>query len=114
VIAPVRGSRALGAPADPTPDAATTEEGRAGGEGDGPRHAPGRRGPAARALVAAVRAYQLARGQRPSPCRYWPTCSAYAIEAIERHGAARGSWLAVRRLARCHPWAPYGADPVPE
>jgi putative membrane protein insertion efficiency factor len=75
---------------------------------------PIRPGLAARTLVAGVRAYQFTRGQRPSPCRYWPTCSAYAIEAIERHGAARGGWLAARRLARCHPWGPYGADPVPE
>ena len=75
---------------------------------------PARPGPVARVLVTAVRAYQLLRGQRPSPCRYWPTCSAYAIQAIERHGAARGSWLAARRLARCHPWGPFGADPVPE
>ena len=75
---------------------------------------PVRPGLVARALVAGVRAYQLTRGQRPSPCRYWPTCSAYAIEAVERHGAARGGWLAARRLTRCHPWGPYGADPVPE
>ena len=70
--------------------------------------------PVARVLIAGVRAYQVFRGQRLSPCRYWPTCSAYAIEAMARHGAARGSWLAVRRLARCHPWGPYGGDPVPE
>jgi len=75
---------------------------------------PRRPGLAVRILVGAVRAYQLARVGRPSPCRYFPTCSAYAIEALERYGAARGSWLAIRRLARCHPWAPYGPDPVPE
>jgi uncharacterized protein len=61
-----------------------------------------------------VRLYQAARRGRPSSCRYLPTCSVYAIEAVERYGAWRGSWLATRRLGRCHPWGGYGADPVPE
>lgn len=68
----------------------------------------------ARVLLRAVRLYQAARAGRPSPCRYWPSCSTYAAEALERHGAARGSWLAARRLARCHPWGGHGVDPVPE
>lgn len=67
----------------------------------------------ARVLVRLVRAYQALRAGRPSPCRYWPTCSSYAVEAIELHGAARGSWLSARRVARCHPWGGSGVDPVP-
>ena len=50
----------------------------------------------------------------PSSCRYVPTCSQYAIEAIQKHGAVRGLWLAVRRILRCHPWGGYGYDPVPD
>lgn len=67
----------------------------------------------ARALRRVVQGYQHLRAGRPSPCRYWPTCSSYAVEALELHGAARGSWLALRRVARCHPWGGSGVDPVP-
>ncbi|MEW6153603.1 MAG: membrane protein insertion efficiency factor YidD [Actinomycetota bacterium] len=67
-----------------------------------------------RALVVVVKAYQAVRAGRPSPCRYWPTCSNYALEAVTLHGAGRGSWLAARRLARCHPWGGQGIDLVPE
>ncbi len=69
---------------------------------------------ARRAALLLIRVYQLARTGRPSPCRYWPTCSAYAAEAIERHGLRHGGWLAARRLARCHPWGGHGVDPVPD
>jgi hypothetical protein len=67
-----------------------------------------------RALCVPIRAYQALRAGRPSPCRYWPTCSTYALEALEAHGALRGTWLSARRLLRCHPWAGSGVDPVPE
>jgi uncharacterized protein len=69
---------------------------------------------AARALCVPIRVYQAARVGRPSGCRYWPTCSTYALEALETHGAVRGSWLTARRLLRCHPWASRsGVDLVP-
>lgn len=68
---------------------------------------------AARPFHAAVRGYQRVRAGRPSPCRYVPSCSSYALEALEVHGAPRGLWLATRRLCRCHPWGGHGWDPVP-
>lgn len=61
-----------------------------------------------------IRGYQRLFAGRPSPCRFVPTCSTYALEAIEAHGAGRGSWLATRRLLRCHPLGSHGYDPVPE
>ena len=69
---------------------------------------------AGRIVVLLVRMYQLLRAGRVSPCRFTPTCSTFAIEAVERHGALRGALLAVRRLGRCRPGGPSGYDPVPE
>jgi len=67
-----------------------------------------------RLLILGVRAYQVGLGPLlPASCRYYPTCSAYAIEALERHGAVRGTWLSVRRILRCHPFRAGGYDPVP-
>lgn len=70
-------------------------------------------GPVARLVHALIRAYQWAFAWKPSPCRYTPSCSTYALEAVEQHGAVRGAWLAARRVGRCHPWGGHGYDPVP-
>lgn len=65
-------------------------------------------------LIFLVRGYQVVLSPLlPSTCRFYPSCSAYAVEALERHGAWRGTKLAARRLARCHPFHPGGYDPVP-
>jgi uncharacterized protein len=65
-------------------------------------------------LIWIVRGYQLVISPLlPPSCRFYPSCSCYAIEALQRHGAIKGMWLAVRRIARCHPWHPGGHDPVP-
>ncbi len=65
-------------------------------------------------LLALIRFYQYAisplLGRR---CRFFPSCSEYAVEALEKHGALTGTWLALKRLSHCHPWNPGGFDPVP-
>ncbi|MBR0552063.1 membrane protein insertion efficiency factor YidD [Stakelama marina] len=68
----------------------------------------------AKLLILLARLWQLGpSAMMPPTCRYSPSCSAYAIEALRRYGALKGSWLAIRRIARCHPWGGFGHDPVP-
>ncbi len=68
----------------------------------------------ARLLILVARAWQVGPSQvLPPSCRFQPSCSAYAITALKRYGALKGSWLAGRRLLRCHPWGGSGYDPVP-
>lgn len=66
-----------------------------------------------RAALALISLYQGLREGRPSPCRFWPTCSAYAAEAIEVHGLFRGGRMALSRILRCHPFGRHGVDLVP-
>ncbi|WP_119290265.1 membrane protein insertion efficiency factor YidD [Azohydromonas sediminis] len=74
-----------------------------------PRHWP------RQLLIGLVRAYRLLLSPwLGSACRFYPTCSAYSLEALERHGALVGSYLTVARVLRCHPWCDGGCDPVPE
>lgn len=70
--------------------------------------------PLAHLLALPVRGYRLLLSPWVGHgCRFQPTCSAYALEALQRHGAIRGGWLALRRIGRCHPWGGQGFDPVP-
>jgi uncharacterized protein len=77
---------------------------------EGPVASPGW---AARRAMGVVRLYQWVPASKPSPCRYVPSCSNYALDAFEIHGFFRGLWLTTRRLGRCHPWGGQGWDPVP-
>ena len=94
---------------------APAERTLAGGPVAGAHNTPGTaRRRVAGWLVWVIHGYQLARSGRPTGCRFLPTCSHYAIEAIDQYGAVRGSALAVRRLLRCNPWGGHGVDPVPD
>jgi putative membrane protein insertion efficiency factor len=64
-------------------------------------------------LIGLVKLYRLIPRIGPSPCRFEPSCSTYALEALQSHGALRGTWLTLRRLSRCHPFHDGGYDPVP-
>ena len=71
--------------------------------------------PLARVIAVPVHAYRLVFSPWVGHnCRYQPTCSAYALEALDKHGAIKGTWLATRRIARCHPWGGSGIDNVPD
>jgi len=75
---------------------------------------PRRPSPVARLLILPIRFYQrFITPYTPATCRYYPTCSSYAVTALREHGAVAGSWLTVRRLGRCHPWSDGGIDYVP-
>ncbi|HLR26616.1 MAG TPA: membrane protein insertion efficiency factor YidD [Fodinibius sp.] len=66
-------------------------------------------------FIGVVRVYQMIISPwMPKSCRFNPTCSAYSIEAFQKHGALKGLWLTIRRISRCHPWGDEGYDPVPE
>jgi putative membrane protein insertion efficiency factor len=67
----------------------------------------------ARVLRRCIRLYQKVPRMRPPVCRFDPTCSDYALEAVQVHGGVKGLWLATRRVGRCHPWGSMGWDPVP-
>ena len=68
---------------------------------------------AARLLMLPIRAWRLVSVHLPPRCRFHPSCSQYALDALALHGAGRGTWLAIRRVGRCHPWHEGGLDPVP-
>ena len=69
--------------------------------------------PLAEALIGALKVYRIVSSGFPRRCRFEPTCSGYALEAVRGHGALRGAAMSLARVARCHPWNPGGLDPVP-
>jgi uncharacterized protein len=75
---------------------------------------PKRRGPLSRVAMGLIRIYQLSLSRAfPPTCRFYPSCSQYTLEAIDKYGVIKGSWLGVKRISRCHPFHPGGYDPVP-
>jgi uncharacterized protein len=82
-------------------------------EGGDPAAEPPRPSLLARLALALLALYRATAVMRTPRCRFLPTCSGYAVEAVRVHGAVRGGWLAVRRIGRCHPWNLGGFDPVP-
>ncbi|MEI2704979.1 MAG: membrane protein insertion efficiency factor YidD [Ilumatobacteraceae bacterium] len=96
------------------PDRRPAHRGQAQLRRTGVRHAAADRPSRPGLLLRLIDVYQRGVEGRPSPCRFTPSCSQYAREAVEVHGRWRGSWLAVRRLVRCRPFGPSGFDPVPE
>ncbi|MDD2619286.1 MAG: membrane protein insertion efficiency factor YidD [Syntrophomonadaceae bacterium] len=66
-----------------------------------------------RCMVVLIKTYQRVTFFKRPSCRFYPSCSTYAIEALEKHGAFKGGWLAVKRICKCHPFNPGGHDPVP-
>ncbi len=75
---------------------------------------PSKVSPLAKVVIRVFGAYQRLTSGRPSPCRFYPSCSNYAVEAVQSHGVVRGAGLAIRRLSRCRPFGPHGVDLVPE
>jgi uncharacterized protein len=117
-------SRAPSAGSSPTPLPLTSDRpvlsaasrarsGTAATDGATPTSDAQHQSPFAWLLLKLVAVYRSTAPFRAPRCRFHPSCSTYAVVAIERHGAFRGSWLAVRRLGRCHPWNPGGVDHVP-
>lgn len=82
-------------------------------DGGPPDDRPRRPSPLARLALGLLALYRATAVLRTPRCRFLPTCSGYAVEAVRTHGALRGSWLAIRRIGRCHPWNLGGFDPVP-
>ena len=76
--------------------------------------APAKASLPSRLLMLPIRGWRVITGFLPPRCRFYPSCSEYALDALTLHGARRGSWLAVRRIGRCHPWHEGGLDPVPQ